>query len=334
MKRNILIFLMLFLSTNLVMAQGLAKVGTAGYQFMKIGMDARGEALADAIGPLLDDSRAVLWNPAMLVKMENWSASFTHTNFLAGIRMQAFSFAKQMPGIGAVGVFGTILNSGDIEETTVFQQGGTGRFFSTQSYTFGISFARMLTDKFGMGGTFKYVSEDLTKGLDGGNRTGAWAFDLGTVYYPGFKNLESLRLVMYIRNFGPEVRLSGTHIDFDKGQVLPEPAEYSIFPLPLLFNFGIGMELWETEMNKLSLAIIGEHPNDNLERINTGLEYWWNDMLALRAGYVYNHDSRTLSGGVGFKLNTFDSFALKLDYAYVDYGILDMTQFITLTIDW
>ncbi len=335
MKKYMLIIVLVLVCGNPAFGQGLAKVGTVGYQFLKIGMDARGQALGDAVGPIVDDARAVFWNPAMLNKVQDWSVGFTHSSYFAEMDLQSFVLAKQIEGIGVVAVFGSLWNSGDIEETTVAQQGGTGRIFQSRSYSFGISYARMLTNKFGIGGNFKYINEDLTNGkLDDDNSTGAWAFDVGSVYYPGFEFFKSLRLVMNIRNFGPEIQLAGTHVDFDNGQVLPEAVEYSIFQMPLVFNFGFGFEVWENSQHKMTFAALLEHPNDNLERGNLGLEYWWNNMISLRGGYVLNHDTRTLSGGVGFQLATFETFTLKLDYAYVDYGVLDMTQFFTMAIDW
>lgn len=335
MRKVIFVILILLLGTGVVFAQGLAKVGTTGYQFLKIAMDARGQALGDAVAPMLDDSRAVFWNPALLVKVQGWSASFTHTEYLADMNLQAFSVAYRYPGIGTFGLFGNIFDSGDMEETTEYSQSGTGRMFQATAYSFGVSYARSLTDKFSIGANFKYINEDLTNNkLDEDNSTGAWAFDVGMVYYPGFDFFESLRLVMNVRNFGPEIQLSGSHVDFDNGQVLPEEVDYSIFQMPLTFNFGVGWELFQTESNVLTAAVLMEHPNDNLERFNTGLEYWWNQMFSLRGGYVINHDSRSLSGGVGFKLATFDALNIKLDYAYVDYGILDMTQFFTVAMDW
>jgi hypothetical protein len=298
-------------------------------------MDARGQALGDAVAPMLDDSRAIFWNPAMLTKVTSWSSSFSHTEFLADMQIQAFSLAYNYAGIGTLGLFGTFFNSGDIEETTEYQQDGTGRMFQATAYTVGISYARSLTEKFSVGGNFKYINEDLTNNkLEEDNSTGAWAFDVGMVYYPGFEFFETLRLVMNIRNFGPEIQLAGSHIDFDAGRELPEPVDYSIFQMPMLFNFGVGWEFIDDEYHKLTGALLLEHPNDNLERGNMGLEYWFNDLFSLRGGYVLNHDSRNFSGGFGVKLNTFNTFTVKVDYAYVNYGILDMTQYFTIALDW
>jgi hypothetical protein len=286
---------------------------------------------------MTDDASAMFWNPARLNQIENFSLFLSHSEYLADMSFESFGFAKNVAGIGVIGLNLIYLDSGPIEETTIEFQSGTGKTFSALSYAVGLSYARKLTDRFSIGFNFRYVNEDLTNGLAGAdNATGAWAIDAGTVYYPRFKNLESLRLSMSIRNFGPETRLQGTYVDFDgnQGEFLDENSEFSLFPLPLMFQFGIGYDPIETQMHKLSLAIIGEHPNDNLERLNLGAEYMFNNLIALRGGYVLNHDTRTFSAGVGTLLNIIGDTALRVDYGYAHFRVLEDVQHISLSFNW
>ena len=115
MKKYLFTIFFLLISFHWLYAQEeLAKVGTVGYQFLKIGMDARGESLGDAVAPMLDDSRAVFWNPVMLTKMQGWSVSFTHSTYLADMSMDGFSLAKNLPGIGTVGPVSNFAHLPDI----------------------------------------------------------------------------------------------------------------------------------------------------------------------------------------------------------------------------
>lgn len=335
MNIRMLLYIMTFALTASVYGQSsLDKVGTAGYQFLKIGHGARGVAMGDAYAPVADDASAVFWNPANLNKIDNFSIFTSHISYLADIKIDVFSAAKHVAGIGVFAINMVYMNSGEMEETTVYQQNGTGRTFKSIAYTFGISYARMLTDKFGIGANFKYVNEDLTNGLDQDNATGTWAVDLGTIYYPRFSNMESLRLIMSVRNFAPEIQLAGTYQDYDKGQLIEEGSEYKLFPLPLNFEFGVAMEPWEDENNRLTLSLVGVHPNDNSERVNLGAEYMFRNMFAVRGGYIINHDTRNLNAGFGIKLTTLKRFTFKLDYAFAEYGILESAQFFSLTLDW
>ena len=56
-----------------------------------------------------------------------------------------------------------------------------------------------------------------------------------------------------------------------------------------------------------------------------GLEYGWKEMAYLRLGNRMSHDTATWSLGGGFNIDT-DSFNVGLNYAYVNYSILDFTH--------
>jgi hypothetical protein len=134
--------------------------------------------------------------------------------------------------------------------------------------------------------------------------------------------------------------------------------------LPLIFRFGIAINPIENEASRFTVAIDLNHPNDNYETINLGLEYGYLNTLFLRAGYKFylNMDymkamtggtpiidttDNTITGyewgdktewllnnltaGVGFNLRT-GNMAFRIDYAYMNKGILKATHRLGLTI--
>jgi len=62
------------------------------------------------------------------------------------------------------------------------------------------------------------------------------------------------------------------------------------------------------------------HPSDNEERYNFGSEYWYNDMIAIRAGWKLNADEGGFTAGAGIKLPVLTG--AYFDYAYNDLGLL------------
>jgi hypothetical protein len=67
-----------------------------------------------------------------------------------------------------------------------------------------------------------------------------------------------------------------------------------------MFRFGLSFNPIENEASRLTLALDLNHPNDNYETINLGLEYGYLNTLFLRTGYkVYlNMDyMRAMTGG-------------------------------------
>jgi hypothetical protein len=333
-KKIYVVLFTLLLALSLSAQSSIEKVGTAGYQFLKITHGGRGVAMGDALGPVAGDASAVFWNPARLNMIQDYSVFVSHTEYLVETQVEAFALSKRFAGLGVVGINLVYMNLGDIEETTVFQQNGTGRTFTPVSYAVGLSFARMLTTKFGIGANVKYVNEDLTSGLGMDNSTGAWAVDIGTIYYPNFSNLESLRLAMSVKHFGPEVQLSGDYLDYDDGQLLSDPEEYKLFPLPLTFEFGVALDPFKNDFNRLTVSVVGQHPNDNSERLNLGAEYAIREMFALRGGYIVNHDTRGMNAGLGLNLGIFGDTTAKLDYGYAHFGVLADIHVLSFSFDW
>ena len=310
-------------------SQEFAKVGTSGAQFLRIGIGARAVAMSEAYVAVANDASAIFWNPAGLVLVEKNDVLLSHTEWVADIGFQAAGFAKTLEGIGTVGLSFAYLGSGDMNVTTVAQPQGTGETFNYSDLMLGVSYARWLTDKFAIGGNVKYVREDF--GVDNpitgeGIATGVWGVDIGTLYFTGYKYL---RMGMSIQNFGPELSPPGTVEDYfdydpDAGEYVTEdPTRYRKYHMPLIFRVGLAMDLLDTEEHFLTACVEADHPNDNIERLNMGAEYWLMNLIAFRAGYMARHDSQTVSFGAGFKFDISDLGDVRIDYAYSDLGILE-----------
>jgi len=56
-----------------------AKVGTAGAQFLKLGLGTRGAAMGGAFVATADDASAAWWNPACLVRVPGTQVQLTTT---------------------------------------------------------------------------------------------------------------------------------------------------------------------------------------------------------------------------------------------------------------
>lgn len=318
-------------------AQQFAKVGTAGTQFLKIGTGARNVGMGNACIAVVTDASAVFWNPGALAKVQNYSVFLSHIQWIADIQLNAFSVAKSLPGIGSFALSGLFLGSGDMDVTTYQFQEGTGETFSKNDMMIGLSYSRYLTDKFSFGGTVKFIREDYGSVNAMTNKdevASIFAFDIGALYQTGFK---SLRMGITIQNFGPEMKVPGQYKDiigFDsKTQTYTtEPAEdYRPYHIPLLFRAGVAMEVIETGANVVTLAADLVHLNDNVEQIGIGGEYWFNKIIAVRAGYIHNNDSARFAAGGSLNLSLSQLGSASLDYSYSDFGILENVNQMSIT---
>ncbi len=300
------------------------KIGTAGAHFLDVSLDAGIRGMGDASSALMvPNASAIHYNPATLIYIPSWSTSFGMVNYFAGISVNGGAVAYKINGIGTVGLSYRGLNSGEMEETTVLQQGGTGNTFEWTDVALGVSVARSFTDRFSFGMNLNYVKESIAAYE---LNAAVWSIDLGTFYMTGFR---SLRLGMTIRNFGPELDFATSFTDFNNGEVLSEPSEYHPFHMPLTFQVGIAMDFLENVNNQaLTIAIDAVHPNEASERLNIGADYTFMNTIHLRGGWYSNHNTASLFGGFGLEVSSIGRF----DYAISSYDLLGVIHQFSLTI--
>lgn len=272
-----------------------------------------------------DDASAMFYNPAGLASLEHGFDFFaSRTGWMAGINYSAVGIAKAIANQGTIGISVVFADYGDdiIGAQLANNEKGyeTTGSLDVGAYAVGLSYARSLTDKFSVGGQIRYAGQNLGSSVltAGGspeeNKVSGFAFDFGTIFYPGF---ESLRVGMSVNNFSAQFKYE------------EEP-----FQLPLTFKIGAAMDvldLWGEHRNPLLLAIDALHPRDFTERIHLGGEYWYNDLIALRAGYKFNYDEESFSLGAGLK-HRIGGTLLKVDYSYNDLEQFDAVSRFSLGI--
>lgn len=296
--------------------QDFAQVGTAVAQFLEIGMGARGTGLGEAYTAMTNDAGSVFWNPAGLVDGGRVNLYTSYSQWPADISIGALSYSMGLGRIGTIAASIVYLMTDDMEITTVFSPNGTGQYFSISNYSLGLSYARYLTDRVSVGVTAKLVGEEY---WDYGYST--WAVDMGTVYRTGF---HGLRIGMSILHFGPEVKFSGSYIDYsDPLSVdIDNPKSFETYSLPINFRFGACIDILNTAQHTVTTSADMVHTNNNLEHYNWGAEYSLNRMFFLRSGYRITADEGGLSLGAGAKLNPMGQTGFAVDYSYSDMGIL------------
>jgi len=300
-----------------------SKVGSAGAQFLKIGMGARYIGLGEASTAITNDAYSMYWNPAGLSHMEMTEFAFTNVNWIEDVSLNYVSLTTPMSFGGALGISMTVLSVGDMERTTVYEPEGTGEMFDASSYSVSVGYGRSMTDRFSIGISFKYVSERI----DESNSSG-FAFDMGTQFNTG---LDDLRMGMAITNLGPGMEFSGSNLDFnyereqDNTNYDPVNAQLGTedYDLPLNFKFGLAYDIMANHSSVWTIAAEAKHPNDNDQQLSLGTEYSWNEMVALRAGYKFEYEEEGLTLGGGVNLQPTTGSNLVIDYAWSDFGRLE-----------
>lgn len=295
------IILTVILSSGLIYSQydygfDFSKTGSAGLQFLKIGVGARESAMGEAVTASVKDANSVFWNPAGIAYVDNYQAAFSHNNWLVSSRQMAASVALPM-GSFSLAFSAESFSIDEFEETTVSNPEGTGRMVNAGDLLFGVAAARRFTDRLSIGAQVKYVREKLDD-----YSLGNVLFDVGAIYTTGFRNL---RLGFALQHFGPDMKL----VNQD-------------FRTPLLFRINAADEL--IDMSHLSWTAAFElvHSTDNVEVVNLGTELKLYELIFLRGGYRINTDEGKMSLGFGVITPEIGGMSLKFDYSFVKSEIV------------
>jgi len=327
MKKIIYLFLISLIIVNPGYS-GFSKVGTAAAQFLKIGIGARAVGMGESFVAVANDASTLFWNPAGMMNVDKISLSVSHSEWFADIYHDYAGFVYPISNSGRLGISAIALNTSEQEVTTVEQPDGNGLFYDVSDIAVGISYARALTDRFSTGLTVKYIRQNAYN-----ESAHSFAVDIGTYLRTGF---HGLTIAMCLSNFGGRMQLQGRDLisltDIDptiEGNYRTDARlKTESWPLPLNFRIGIAMDIiggidpfFSNPNNRFTIAIDGNHPNDNVERVNIGGEYSWHEMLFARMGYKINYDAEKWAYGAGLKFKIGNQI-ICVDYALVDFSDL------------
>lgn len=307
--------------TNPLHAQiGLNKLGQTTMNFLQVSLSPKGSALGDAYTAVGTGVDAIFYNPAGLAEYDGkFDAVFNMTKWIADITYTSGAFAWNMDVYGTIGFSYLSVDYGDIYATSLLDVESAAidpdgyidndKMDNVGAYAIGLTYSRFISNQFLMGGSIRYVGQQLGESvLASGPKTNEenkLAFDFGLKYYLGFK---STRFGVSIRNFATSVKY-----------------EEVTAQLPLVFVLGVALDLMDftdSEMSKnnsLILATDFSHPNNYTERVSVGLEYSFMNLISLRSGYQSNLDFGGFSAGFGLSLPPFSGTKAEFNYSFSQF---------------
>lgn len=319
MKKSIHVMLMIFLVSAPMWAKVINdKVGTAGFQFLKIGVGARNTALGGANIANPDGATAMFWNPAGICLDHKINTVLFHNNWIATINHNFIGFTLPFTDNDFIAASVNYITMDDMEETTLEQPQGTGIFFSASDYAATATYGRRITDRFMAAISVKYINETIWDMVSDG-----WAFDVGFIY-----NYQRLHLGMSFTNFGVNKQISGDQLEFEY-QIYPDYKNDEVLlnyvtktiRLPMSFRFGAGFDLLKNDNHMISAMTSIDYYNDIGETNNIGLEYGFKNNYFLRGGYQFNRTGFGMSFGAGIRCN------LKNNELMFNYAAIDLQNF-------
>lgn len=333
MKNLIIPFILCLCFLSALRAQtesNVSNVATTAAPFLEIGVGARAIAMGGAFVATANDASALYWNPAGVGRLTRPEILFVHTDWIAGVN---FDFAGAILPLGRIGTLGaslTSLSMKDMMVRTIEQPEGTGEFFHIGDMALMLTYGFKLTERFAMGFNAKYIYQKIWEETAQG-----FAVDIGSIFTTG---LHGMRIGAALTNFGTDLQMTGKNLlvyhDIDPYHLgnndrIFAQLQTDKWPLPLNFQAGVAMELFQTPTHRLTTAVEAMHPINNTESMNLGFEYGFKELFFLRGGYrnLFLRDGEEgPTFGAGFSHRFPGGFQINIDYAYADFGRLENAQ--------
>mgnify|MGYP002824002056 CR=1 FL=1 len=296
------------------------KVGTSAANWLKIESGVRGIGMGGSQVASGRGLSGAYYNPASITFIEGSEAYFSKSDYLAGITHNTLGYGTKLTPSDYFGIHLFYLDSGEMEVTTVPSPNGTGEYFNVLDISLRLIYGKQLTDRLRLGGSIKYIREQIYT-----TYMQSFVFDMGSNFNTG---ISGIILGMSVSNFGPDVQFQGEGL-----QVEVDPSEdisgfqskiTKKFSVPLVFRLGIQKDIFggeEESASRLTVSVDAINPIDYTVYGGLGFEYSWRNMAFIRGGTHLFHDTAGLSLGAGVKWSI-----IMVDYAYVNYGILEETH--------
>lgn len=322
--------------------------------FLTISPDSRGAAMGDAGVASSPDANSIYWNTAKLAFIDkNLGTTVSYTPWLRDLvddmgLLNAGLF-KKIDKNSAFGVSMTYFNQGEIQFTTnTGQPNGT---FQSRDMNITAGYSRKIGRDFSTGINIKYIHSNLigaqvVNGIaskPANNVAGDLSFfytnekpsaknkDRGTRYSAGAVISNIGGKINYGRGafYIPTNLKVGGAINFkidahNQFNFLLDANKLLIPTPPLRDNNGVIVKGKDPETTGVISGIFGsfsDAPDGFKEELrevtlSTGVEYWYNNFFALRAGYFMESNAKGgnkyVTTGLGFKISNYN-----LDLAYL-----------------
>ena len=345
--KNLLVAMLLITAMLFAVSETYA-VSEAAVLFLQISPGARAAGMGEAFVALADDATATFWNPAGLAFQQNRELSLMHANWLPGFGEDLFyeygSYIQHFEGLGTVGLNVTFLNLG---KQVITDESGPEPLGEFSSYEFAIAttYGTKIMDNWGVGLGLRYIRSALSTvgaGAEKGDgQANAFSFDLSTLYKVPF--LPSLSIGANLSNLGPKI----TYIDAAQADPLPTNLKFGL--AYKIVNSKYNKLTVTADMNKLMVtrntdgtsdafykalvtspwtivekeykSVGGDGEDEVINEktifngiLSAGTEYWYSDLIALRAGYYWDEPGKVkfISFGAGIQYHLY-----RFDFAYV-----------------
>jgi len=339
------------------------QAGGAAVPFLLISPDARSSGMGEVGTGIADDLNAVYWNPAGLGFHDSVETNTGYSPY----RQVSLTFSRWLPQFnadlyysyatlgqyikeldGTVALNFVFMNLGEFTRTSETGQ-VMGKFLSNE-FAIGLSYGTIVAQDLAVGFQLRYIRSNLapatnfTTGDAGVGQSGS--FDIGILWKPSILRVLGVDLDNKL-SFGANLQNVGPKMTYRKESD----------PLPTTLRLGASYNIIKDEFNDLKFGLdiskllikrdsLGSDPlpkslvtgwkNSGVETA-FGLEYWYQQIVALRAGYFSEPSAlgnrKYWNFGAGVRYDIFE-----LDFSFINtieanHPLANTMRF-SLLVDW
>lgn len=328
---------------------------TTGVPFLLIAADARAGGMGDIGVATSADAFSQQWNPSKYAFSINQSGfGVTYTPYLSSLVNDIFlgnlTYFNRINERSAFAGSFRYFSLGEIELRDTFDQ--EPLIQSPNEFTFDMTYALRLSDRFSMAVTGRYLRSDLRiqASTEDASAASSFAVDISGYYQSEEISMSDFngrwRGGFNISNIGPKIKYDevgqenflptklglGAGFDFilDQYNTIGANLEFNklLVPTPRDFNGDGVLDAEDADQyNNISFisgmfSSFGDAPGGFSEELSEftwalGVEYWYQDVFALRTGYFNESEDKGsrkfLSLGAGFK---YTSINIDLSYLF------------------
>jgi len=283
MKHTKYVFLILFL-----LCLGNATASTNGLALLKVESGARPAGMGGAVVSLNNHPDASIYNPAGSIDVTKFTISLGHVSYWDNIRMESAHFAMGMSKRVFIhgGIrFATVDNLELRGDVPVELPEG---LFDLHDVSFKGGLSVKITDKINAGFSAGWILEKIE-----GWRGSVFNFDIGVQA----KAMKNLNIGASVTDIGSEFKLSKNSGNDSRP-----------ISLPTTYRAGASYT-YDKYLGAVDMVY-----TDDEAHLHVGAEGNVHPMFQIRAGYMFNYDTKNLTAGASFVKRN-----LTVDYAFVPY---------------
>ncbi len=259
--------------------------GDSGALFLRIGMGARASGMGEAFIGVAKDASSLYWNPGAMAAVLGTNALLVHNEYMQSLRLEQLALTHEFE-YGTLGLGFTGLYMDEMERREDVPTAVPLGMFSAYDVAVAVGFSRYIVPNLSAGialkPVYQKIDEESAHGL---------AVDLG-IYH--ISRISGVKFAAVIANVGAPMKFISES-----------------YALPRMLKVGGSYERRVPSARGDILFVLDiVFPNDGDVRQHAGVEYGYDDLLFLRAGYKAGYDSHGASFGMGVRYRK-----LNLDYA-------------------